>query len=123
MVEPVPVRYEELSSAAYNEGAAKTSRVTLIPDERKPEAIVIEGPCPRCSHPTLFTEPLVAYLDVGSDPFIDQAFDEALKKVAGEFRERHVVVLCNCNGWHSDQPSSKRGCGASWTLTVAWNGT
>jgi hypothetical protein len=124
MIDPGPISYEVSSNASYNDDAAKTSKVTLVPNKRgELVEIIIEGPCPRCAHPTLFSEPLVAYMDADYDPEIDRSFDEKLNQVAGEYRERDVLVICRCRGVHPERPYDKIGCGASWSLSIEWDAT
>jgi len=46
------------SREEWNELAATTSTVTLLPDDKDPTRIRVEGRCPACGHETAHSEPL-----------------------------------------------------------------
>ncbi|HEX5407111.1 MAG TPA: hypothetical protein VFX16_32950 [Pseudonocardiaceae bacterium] len=119
-VEPLP--YERKSDPAHNAVATDTSRVRILPDERDPEEIVIEGPCPRCRHDMAYREPVVSYRDVNWAPIRDLLFDKVMRELAAAERKRDVTVFCRCGQYHPDSPRGEewRGCGAFWKLTVEW---
>ena len=120
MTQPEPLPYLVCSDVSFNEFAAQNCRVRLVPDERDPEAIIIEGPCARCRHETLFHEPTVAYRDLSFAPIRDRLLRRSLLAAAAEVRVRDVEVICDCRQVHPEPPPGKQGCGASWTLRVEW---
>ncbi|MFE2013491.1 hypothetical protein [Streptomyces sp. NPDC059491] len=106
------------SDPAWNIVAAGTAHVTLHPDDRSPEVIVVSGPCPRCTHATVHTEPLVSYAGaLGASGVLSRL----LHRRAVEAGSREVEVICACLTTHPEAGEQK-GCGASWVLHVEWSG-
>ncbi|MEN2424017.1 hypothetical protein AABB02_38680 [Streptomyces rimosus] len=110
----MPYRVE--SDPDWNTVAAGTARVSLHPDEAAPEVIVISGPCPRCRHETVHSEPLIAYANALSRTSL---LARVLRHRAAEPGSREVEVICGCLTSHSETGEHK-GCGASWVLHVEW---
>lgn len=111
-----PLGYAEISDVTWNRDAARTAQVALRPDMRRPTAIVVSGPCPRCAHDMVFDEPLFAFY--GLDDGAGDALIAALAPAAPTVRD--VVVICTCAHHHPGQAPDIRGCGASWVLHVDW---
>ncbi|MEV0279816.1 hypothetical protein AB0I22_25965 [Streptomyces sp. NPDC050610] len=116
---PEPLPYQETHLPSYNRAAADTALVRLLPDERDPEEILIEGPCVRCRHEASFREPIVSYRDANWAPLRDRLFDRVLRAAAAGLTKRAVTVYCRCRGHHPGAPNGE-GCGAYWTLNVEW---
>jgi hypothetical protein len=112
--------YEERHDPAYNDFAASTARVRILPDERNPEEIIIEGPCASCHHESAFHEPLVAYRDANWAPIRHRLFDRMILDAAAALKKRVVTVYCRCGRHHPGTPPMGGGCGAYWKLTVEW---
>lgn len=116
--EPVP--YEQRHDPSFNDFAASTARVRILPDESDPEAIIIEGPCAGCRHESAFQEPVVAYRDANWAPIRDRLFDKLIRDAAAGLTKRVVTVYCRCGRYHPGTPPTGDGCGAYWKLTVEW---
>lgn len=99
----------------WNEQAASTSRVTLLPDEKAPTRIRVEGPCPACGHETAHGEPLRLLSVSDAVPAVTRALRRPERRSHATFE-----VLCDCGTEHDDAPEGGIGCGRSWTLTVRW---
>ncbi|GGV22083.1 hypothetical protein GCM10010260_72870 [Streptomyces filipinensis] len=113
--QPVPYRAE--SDPAWNTVAAGTAHVILHPAEKSPEVIVVSGPCPRCTHETVHTEPLVSYAGaLGTSGLLGRL----LHRRAVEAGSREVEVICACRATHPEA-GEHQGCGASWVLHVEWS--
>ncbi|WP_298462587.1 hypothetical protein [uncultured Cellulomonas sp.] len=117
-----PEPYAVGNDPRWNERAAQSATVDLDPDEDDPMAIIVTGPCPRCTHESAHVEPLLLYSNLqdrlrspGSD-----VLRLALEKAAGVSRRREVEVICACGTPHPSTPQGARGCGASWVLDVSW---
>jgi hypothetical protein len=107
--------YDELTDPGWDLKAAETCGIVLEPDEVRPDAITVTGPCPRCSHEVRYTSPLV--LIGGGLPGADRALREELLKAARDQRAHDLSVICSCSEEHR---SGKKGCGAMWSLHVTW---
>jgi hypothetical protein len=107
--------YDELTDPGWDLKAAETSGVVLEPDEVRPDAIRVIGPCPRCSHEVHHTSPLV--LIGGGLPGADRALREELLQAARDRRAHDLSIICSCSEEHR---LGKKGCGAMWSLHVAW---
>ncbi|MFJ5032718.1 hypothetical protein ACIQB5_32580 [Streptomyces sp. NPDC088560] len=110
----LPYRVE--SEPAWNTVAAGTARVSLHPDEAAPEVVVVSGPCPRCRHETVHSEPLVAYANALARSSL---LARLLYQRAAEPGSREVEVICGCPTSHPEA-AEQTGCGASWVLHVEW---
>ncbi len=106
--------WQRESREEWNERAARTSTVTLLPDENNPTRIRVEGECPACRHQTFHSEPLVLVSVADAVP----AVARAIRRPAAA-RHATFEVLCDCAASH-DAPDDGIGCGRSWTLTVRW---
>ncbi|MFC4561041.1 hypothetical protein ACFO4E_04140 [Nocardiopsis mangrovi] len=120
MSQPEPLPYQVSRSEIYNETAARTARITIVPDEQDPEVIIIESSCPCCTHYTYFREPVVVYRDMDFFPTMNSLFDKALRRAARDITSRDVEVICDCSWSHPGTPELKTGCGASWVLHIDW---
>lgn len=116
-VSNTPLGYAEVSEAGWNTDAAATASVSLQPDLRSPNSIVVTGICPRCSHEVLFTEPLVTYY--GIDDEVGDPIASAAAMAAPTARD--IEVICTCSHDHPGRAGDVRGCGASWVLHVEWD--
>jgi hypothetical protein len=112
--------YAQVSEEAYAEFAAECSRVTLLPDERDPEVIVIDGACARCRHRMNFHTTVVTYRDANWAPVRDKLFNMVLRKATRQAGRRTVTVYCRCGEPHPGAPDISEGCGAYWNLNVEW---
>jgi len=117
-VDPLP--YEQVSDPSFAELAAAAATVRLMPDDRDPERILIDGPCARCAHQISFRTTIVTYRDVNWAPVRDKLFNAALRKAANRAGSRVVTVYCRCGERHPGGPRHSEGCGAYWNVTVAW---
>lgn len=118
-----PLPYVQSSRSEWSDVAAGTSKVLLEPDEHRPVAIAITGPCPRCGHDSAHVEPLVLYTNL-TDRLKGGATDvlrRALESIGADSKERDVDVICGCSAAHEGAPEQVRGCGASWVLHVEWD--
>ncbi|MCB8905857.1 MULTISPECIES: hypothetical protein [unclassified Streptomyces] len=108
--------YRVESDPDWNTVAAGTARVSLHPDETAPEVVVVSGPCPRCRHETVHSEPLVSYANA-----LDRSslLARLLRRRAAEAGSREVEVICACSATHPEA-GEHTGCGASWVLRVEW---
>ncbi|MFF3762560.1 hypothetical protein ACFYYR_00460 [Streptomyces sp. NPDC001922] len=113
--------YRETSDPEWNRVAAGTAAVSLHPDERTPEVIVVSGPCPRCGHPSVFSERLVAYSSaiMSGGGLRRGLLSRALYRATAQQGARQVEVICGCRTDH-DETGERKGCGASWVLHVEW---
>lgn len=97
MTAPAPLPYEEVSTQDFAEAAASTWTFAYEP-RRKPEVIIFEGKCPRCSHPSTFHYPIRL---VRGTPLVNS----------------EVTVFCRCREKH-DEDEAKKGCGCYWDFEV-----
>ncbi|WP_432097336.1 hypothetical protein [Streptomyces sp. bgisy100] len=113
--------YRETSDPEWNQVAAGTAAVSLHPDELTPEVIVVSGPCPRCGHPSVFSERLVAYSSaiMSGGGLRRGLLARALHRATAQQGARQVEVICGCRTDH-DETGERKGCGASWVLHVEW---
>jgi hypothetical protein len=116
--EPLP--YAQVSEAAYAEFAAGCARIQLLPSERDPELILIDGICARCHHRMDFHTTIVTYRDANWAPIRDKLFNTVLRKAARLAGKRTVTVYCRCGEPHPGAPDNGEGCGAYWNLNVEW---
>ncbi|MEW2390667.1 hypothetical protein AB0933_20150 [Streptomyces venezuelae] len=118
--ESVELPYRVVSEPEWNAAAAATASVGVHPSEELAEVVVVSGPCPRCEHPTVFSERLVAYSDMlGAGSGRRGLLARALRRAAARGGRRDIEVICSCGGAHPDA-GEESGCGASWVLTVEW---
>ncbi|MEU7963545.1 hypothetical protein AB0D09_08780 [Streptomyces sp. NPDC049097] len=116
MTDQQELPYRAESDPNWNTVAASTARVGLHPDEAAPEIIVVTGPCPRCLHETVHSEPLVAYANALARSSL---LARLLHHRAVEPGSRELEVICGCPTAHPEAGAIK-GCGASWVLHVEW---
>lgn len=105
--------WERESQEKWNEVASRTSTVTLLPDEKNPTRIRVEGKCPACGHQTVHSEPLQLVSVADAVPSVARAARRSAKQAT-------VEALCDCSGSHTGAPADGTGCGRSWALTVRW---
>ncbi len=110
------VSYEEESSDALGEAAAKTWQYRYQPPD-DPDTVVLTGPCPKCLHTFAYDWPLVLV----REDFAARA-ESADRETAGpghaESEPAHpVTVVCRCGITHP-QANGEKGCGRSWTLQI-----
>jgi hypothetical protein len=115
-----PVPFEEMHDPSYNRFAATTARVHIVPSERDPEKIHIEGPCARCGHETSFWKSIYASRDLNWAPIRDRFLNRRQRNVAAAETKHLVTVYCMCGTSHPDTPFGRQGCGAYWKVTVEW---
>jgi hypothetical protein len=115
-----PEPYQEEHRSSYNDFAVETATVRMLPDERNPEKILIEGPCPCCRHEMAFQARVVAYRDVNWAPLRDRLLDKVIRDVVSKIKKRSVTVYCRCGEYHPGAPPDRHGCGRYWTLNVEW---
>ncbi|MFF7777237.1 hypothetical protein ACFZCG_22765 [Streptomyces tanashiensis] len=108
--------YRAESDPDWNTVAAGTARVTLHPDESAPEVIIVSGPCPRCHHETVHTEPLITYANARDGSGL---LARLLLRRAVASGSRDVEAICACTTTHPEA-GERSGCGASWVLHVEW---
>jgi hypothetical protein len=112
--------FAQVSEETYAEVAAEYSGIQLIPSERDPELILIDGICARCHHRMVFHTPIVIYRDANWAPMRDKLFNTVLRKAARQAGKRTVTVYCRCGEPHPGAPDNGEGCGAYWKLNVEW---
>lgn len=106
--------YAPSSSTDWDKLAASTASVELVPNQVRPEQLLITGDCPRCGHATVWREPLVKFAGLNGNHLLSGLLSRAAPKT-----ERDIEVICECVEAHSGQ-DHRYGCGASWSLHVAW---
>lgn len=87
---------------AFDAIKAGTLHRRLLTEDGKPVAAQVHGACPRCSHPLLFTLPLIGVLSDGGVLGRD---------VPAPGTTYPVDVLCGCDYTHPGAPQGIKGCG------------
>lgn len=98
----VKIKYKEESTEALGATAAKSWSAAFDPPD-EPTTVLLNGPCPRCQHPSQSVWPLVIVREV-----------VAAEDDAGAIP---IPVKCRCRAEHG-APDGELGCGRYWTLTV-----
>jgi len=102
------LKYQEESSAAYGEQAARTWTYSYVPDDN-PDHIDFAGVCPKCKHDSSYRWPLSI---VRESLRLENSLDDQDAAVP-----EPVVVRCQCATSHPGNGGEK-GCGRYWILTV-----
>jgi|SRR6476661_9470314 len=112
--------YEEKHDSTYNQVAAATSKVSILPSRYTPENILIAGSCPRCEHNMVFEHSLASSRDVNWAALRDWAVTKKRRDITKSLEKVVVRVICRCSAQHPDTPRNRPlgGCGAYWNLTV-----
>jgi hypothetical protein len=87
----------------------------VVPSERRPTEIVLDGCCPRCSHPMISIHPLRSL--ISPDEALASAIIDGLVPLGGV---RRITAECHCRHEHPDAPAGEVGCGAPFSLWISW---
>lgn len=116
--------------------AAKFAALQAKPVQKTGEvtALLLQGPCPRCCHPTSETVPVaVVTEDVpadaleggagagGAEPMTHEWTPEPVPEVLAKPSKLPIVMACRCAHDHGGN-EGKFGCGRSWMVVATFHG-
>lgn len=111
------INYEQIHEGGYEAKVAATHSVQFVPNVRSPIYIISSGPCPRCSHGTSYTYPVMIFrgLEELDEATAEELWD-VLRKANKHPRTWTFAAICQCAVKHPAAGDDAAGCGAYWNV-------
>jgi hypothetical protein len=120
---PTAIPWSDDPAQAYNVEAPQVLRVRVMPSRANATEIVLEGICPRCSHPTMSTHPVRSVVTTTAETLDDAESMQLPSALPAQatIKRRRVTAQCDCSHEHPGRPEAATGCGAPFALWITWD--